>query len=280
MWFGGTNFRGGSNMPTTFMWSAPLGSFGRPNQPMFDHLGRMHRLFVQYEATLAGQPVPPRQWISPAAHSQGYRRVYRPVGKSPGLTFVVAGEGSVAMLSSGGAVLFNSSSVNGTGTTEKKQQMDVDDKNGQSLAPSAAALSDWAWWPEPLLGHEAAASRPPVVSAPAPLEQLALTEDKSDYLSYSANFTAAAPAPFEGGGGGRLVVCTMSMLVSDATIVYSWLDGNFTQAVLDNSLHNSGFKTFALELPTPLAQGVQYTMAALIPCLSTPKRSEPLGRVH
>jgi hypothetical protein len=230
---------------------------------MFDHLGRMHRLFIQYEATLAGQPVPPRQWISSAAHSRGYRRVYASVGKSPGLTFVVslAGEGTVAMLSSGGAVLFNSSAVTGNGTTENKQQMIVDGKNGQSLASAAAALSDWAWWPEPLLGHETAASPagPPIVSAPTPLEQLALTEDKSDYLSYSANFTVASPASVEGGGGeGGLVVCTMSMLVSDATIVYSWLDGNFTQVagVLDNSLHNSGFKTFALELPPPLVQGI------------------------
>ena len=41
----------------------------------------------------------------------------------------------------------------------------------------------------------------------------------------------------------------MSMLVSDATIVYSWLDGNFTQAVLDNSLHNSAWLLGIVLLP-------------------------------
>ena len=42
-------------MPTTFMWSAPLGSFGLPNQPMFDHIGKMHKLFVRFESTLVDQ---------------------------------------------------------------------------------------------------------------------------------------------------------------------------------------------------------------------------------
>ena len=261
-------------MPTTFMWSAPLGSFGNPNQPMFDHLGKMHRLFVKYEATLAGQAVPPRQWISSTDPARGYRRVYAAVGASPGLTFVVSQAahrhgrgGSVAMLSPSGAVLFNSS-ADATGTIEESGVRAS--THGQSPAPAATTLTDWAWWPEPPLGHQAAPDSPAgpaIVSAPAPLEQLALTEDKSDYLTYSANFTVATAAAVEkGGGGSSRVVCTLSMLVSDATIVYSWLDGTFTQAagVLDNSLHNSPFKTFALELPTALLQGTHQVLTALI----------------
>ena len=256
MWFGGTNFRGASNMPTTFMWSAPLGSFGLPNQPMFDHIGKMHRLFVQFEATLAGQPVPNREWL--AFDHVCYRRSYKPVAGYPGLTFLVdTGARSVAMISQSGVVLFNSSDV----LTEVASDSNNDDAGYEDAETSVSApLLAWTWWQEPLIGLETEAGpSAPIVSDSAPLEQLHLTADRSDYLSYSAHFTVNVS---DGGHVGapetpvRLALCTMSMLVSDATIV-QLADRKFLKSagVLDNSLHNSGFKRFALQLPDMLQVG-------------------------
>ena len=274
MWFGGTNFNGGSNMPTTFMWGAPLGSLGQPNQPVYDHIGRMHRLFVSHEATLTGQPVPERHWI---AQYDAYSRSYQAVGTAPSLTFwvnygsvavsvpqqpgllVIAPGGVVVTDGSGTKVLFNTSDTETATAAAATAPM----ANAQQ---SEATLHDWQYWQEPLPGNRLNWTGPPAtVASEFPLNDLQIgAKGLTDYISYSANFTAQ---PDDGGvvDASVALTCSLTLLVSDATTVYTWLDGVFLQTagVLDNSQHNSDWKTFVLELPGGLEAGSSHRFNAL-----------------
>ena len=269
MWFGGTNFRGGSNMPTTFMWSAPLGSFGRPNQPVFDHIGRMHKIFVQFERTLTGQRVvPSRKWVGHSCYGRAYGgagTTLKPLsfwvnfGSSAVTIPADAGLGSSLLIAASGVLMVTEVAAGGGATVLLFNSSDVSAALAASTVGTAAAtataaaapLKGWEWWGERLLSEShGGAGEPPIVRSQFPLDQLHLTQDRSDYCSYAANFTSVGP------------VCQLTMLVSDATIVYVWVDGTLASTadvvspsnghvfqVLDNSEHNSHWKTFSLQAP-------------------------------
>ena len=261
MWFGGTNFgSGGSNDPTTFMWGAPLGSFGQPNQPVFDHIGRMHKMFVAHEATLLSQPVPPRRWIGSAeAYSRSYKSAdgnltfwvnfggVAVVGQ-PGLVLPSGG----VVVTDGDKVIFNTSDTQTVGAAQPT-----------ATVTASGSLRSWQFWEEPLPGRPEWTGPPSTVASEYPLNDFqlgsnGLTTGLTDYIKYSSNFSAE-PHGRGSHGDSELdaLVCSLTLLLSDATTAYVWLDGTFLQVagVLDNSQHNGDWKTFVVQLPGNFSAG-------------------------
>ena len=119
--------------------------------------------------------------------------------------------------------------------------------NRSYVSAGLVSASGWSKWVEPV----------PVapggqVHAAAPLEQLGLTHDRSDYLFYSA--TIAAPTAVHGNGaehGERApangaVNMTIATIESDAMLVF--FDGKFVGAADD---HSKGPNRLTLTLPVP-----------------------------
>lgn len=248
MWHGGTNF-GRESMylqTTSYDFNAPLDEYGLPTTKS-RHLARLHHhLSAHAELLLTHQP---------QAHPLGdEQHAYTCGDGAASLTFLCNDDVQTAatipwdgrsytlppravLLLRDGDLLFDSTRI------------DPEDHISRSLRPSAATLTPFAAWEEPLPAAwpVALAACVPPVERPQPVEQLALTHDTTDYCWYTAQLTvpsADADAP-----SGTLTIRGV------ADVVHVFVDGQLkatsqTPIEARGPLDGPHFtQSFALDLP-------------------------------
>jgi len=76
MWFSGNNYGyyAGPAITTAYGDEPALHNDGAPHEPMYSHLGRMHRAFAANAGVLLCQPPPPKTSLHATAHAPGRHR--------------------------------------------------------------------------------------------------------------------------------------------------------------------------------------------------------------
>jgi hypothetical protein len=187
MWHGGTNFgREAMYLQTTsYDYDAPLDEFGLPTTKS-NHIARLHRALKPYEPMLLAseraQPVV-------IGHQQFAYRY-------PGLTFFCNDADVATNVRYGGhSFSLAPKSVvawDGVRVVFDSHHIHADDVAQRGFATAETDFTHWQTWLEPLPSLWPLSS-PPAVIADAPIEQLSLTRDETDYCWYSTSFTANGP---------------------------------------------------------------------------------------
>ena len=172
MWHGGTNF--GSDamylQTTSYDYDAPLDEHGFETTKS-NHLARMHRALRKHAASILSAETP----AEPEARVDG-SLVYR----YGNLTLRCDDVGERATIEQDGVVLFDSGEI---------AEVDVVTK----LPTLLDVLGPWSSWAEPIPSERGDVP----LLVPQPVEQLALTHDRSDYCWYSTSLHATGPGMLE-----------------------------------------------------------------------------------
>jgi beta-galactosidase len=211
MWHGGTNF-GRESMflqATSYDLDAPLDEYGLITTK-YNHLAPIHRILRAYADVLLQSPPARPQSLGAEQKAYVYRRPGRRLAfvcndaaepaavRFAGKRYDLAGE-SVVILGEG-KVLCDTAVVPRGKTVRRR------------FAPLPHALSAVEYLQEPLPESRCGE---PTVASPEPLEQLQLTEDRSDYCWYWAEIRVRR------GGPGTLV------LTRAGDMIHLFVDGRY-----------------------------------------------------
>lgn len=242
MWHGGTNF-GRESMylqTTSYDFDAPLNEYGLPT-PKFHHLAKLHHALLECQAPiLAGLPSVLELATDMIAFEFGDGAVRFLCNDSTSDATVDLGErekysipAKCVHLFRNGQLLFDSSDIS---------RAQVENRPHHQLVTQAPMRFEC--WREPLPRDWPTVAQSAVTN-PAPIEQLQLTRDRSDYCWYSASIKVDAAA----GGEADLVLDGMADFVSvyiDGALVATSALPLAENRVLQN---NEGFRqTFHLSL--------------------------------
>lgn len=165
MWHGGTNFdRNAMYLQTTsYGFEAPLDEFGRITPKARYLAGLHHAVAAQAELLLAGER---RQDGPQTVWTLGRRRLELELDPARAAARLCDGRGRLLFATHPGAACSSPPTPS-------------------PVWRPALQLEDWQHWPEPFPAARGEAPR----RAPAPVEQLGLTQDRSDYCWYSTTLT-------------------------------------------------------------------------------------------
>jgi hypothetical protein len=210
MWHGGTNFgREAMYLQTTsYDYDAPLSEVGE-HTPKSLLLADMHKALKPYTALLLASAGPAVKHLGRQAAAYVY------AGAKRELAFVCNDGAKAARVSYASRTLTlpaRSAVLIGDGTPVFSSHATTPRR---ALAPKpkrAVELRNWRTWPEPLPRDRSDPGTP----ARQPIEQLKLTQDRTDYCWYSSALTVSAA---EARRAGRL---TLSRV---ADVAYVYVDG-------------------------------------------------------
>ncbi len=238
MFHGGTNFdRVSMYLQTaTYDFDAPLDEYGLETTK-YHALAKLHHLLAEHAPELLAQN-------PPAPLTLGEKQLaftYAPSSPNP-LTFLCNDEESApAHITFAGESYdlapYSVQILSGSRLLLDTAQLDPAHIITRHMEP-LATLPPFEASPEPLPAHRSAG-----LAAPEPLEQLRLTQDRSDYCWYSSTFTSTAPT-------------TTLTLDGVADFVSVYVDGQLhattaTPLVENRTLqdHKDFTQTFTLRLP-------------------------------
>jgi beta-galactosidase len=236
-WHGGTNFgREAMYLQTTsYDFNTALDEFGQPTTK-YNHLRRLNRLLVEYEAVLlaSGRPTPATLGPQQVAYAYGDLAFLCNDDEAAGAT--VQWQGRTYELAPESVLM-----VDGDRVRFDSAHIDPADVILRQVEPVPVPPEPFVWRAEPLPAGRPAALRN-VTVADAPVNQLDLTHDQTDYCWYSTRFA----------GGGQSTLT----LTGAADLVYIYVDGRLLAAtpapLLENrgGLNDGGFtQHFELDLP-------------------------------
>eukprot|EP01137_Pigoraptor_chileana_P033368 Opistho-2@24128 len=196
MYHGGTNFGrtvGGPFITTSYDYDVSIDEYGRPSEPKYSHLAALHALLQKHRHTIVGVDVPPTESLGGSLEAHTYNA-----------TVAVVNGTCIAFLSNPTTTDAKASYRGATYTLPAWSVSILDGCEGEVVyntatithAPSVRTYvptirlteESFAWVEEPLgADASAAADHSPIVTANAPIEQLTLTNDTTDYVWYAVD---------------------------------------------------------------------------------------------
>ncbi len=205
MWYGGTNFdREGMFLQTTsYDYDAPLDAFGRPTTKA-RHLARLHQVIEAHKEALLSRDGPRFDEVGGGSGIWSYGDLAFLVNSSTDQPATLTFAGRTHTLSPHTALIVHRETV-----LFRSDAIHPEDQISYQSSILPTVDLQWESWPEPI-GIVGPTLDRPIFATPAPVDQLALTKDRSDYCWYTTSFTLAAPVDtlrFTLDGYGDLAHC-------------------------------------------------------------------------